>query len=57
MRTRSTENRTLPTPDEVALRDGLANVSELGPEDLAHVTSFKDALVTKTRLKVLAGGS
>jgi hypothetical protein len=29
---------------------------ELNAEDLALVTSFIDALVTKTRLKVLASG-
>jgi transcriptional regulator with XRE-family HTH domain len=45
------------TPDEAALGDRISAVSELGAEDLALVTSFIDALVTKTRLKVLAGGS
>lgn len=45
------------TPDEAALGNRIAAVSELGAEDLALVTSFIDALVTKTRLKVLAGGS
>ncbi|MBO0846563.1 MAG: helix-turn-helix transcriptional regulator [Nocardioides sp.] len=45
------------TPDELALGDRLATVSELGVDDLALVTSFIDALVTKTRLKVLASGS
>lgn len=41
------------TPDEAALGDtNIAAISELSPEDLALVTSFIDALVTKTRLKV-----
>ncbi|MGH3496020.1 MAG: helix-turn-helix domain-containing protein [Nocardioidaceae bacterium] len=44
------------TADEAALGERIAAVSELGPEDLALVTSFIDALVTKTRLKVLASG-
>jgi hypothetical protein len=44
-------------PDEIALGDRLATVSELSEDDLALVTSFIDALVTKTRLKVLASGS
>ena len=39
-----------------ALGDRLAHVGELGPDDLALVLSFIDALVTKTRLKTLAGG-
>lgn len=39
------------TPAELALGVSLATVSELSPEDLALVTSFIDALVTKTRLK------
>jgi transcriptional regulator with XRE-family HTH domain len=39
-----------------ALGDRLAQVEELGPDDLALVLSFIDALVTKTRLKTLAGG-
>jgi hypothetical protein len=51
------ENPCNRTPDELALGDRLATVSELSSEDLALVTSFIDALVTKTRLKVLAGGS
>jgi len=37
--------------------DQIAAVSELSKEDLALVTSFIDALVTKPRLKVLASGS
>jgi transcriptional regulator with XRE-family HTH domain len=45
------------TPDEAALGERISAVSELGPDDLALVTSFIDALVTKTRLKVLASGS
>lgn len=46
------------TPDEAALgNDRIAAVTELSADDLALVTSFIDALVTKTRLKVLAGGS
>lgn len=39
-----------------ALGDRLATLSELSPDDLHLVTSFVDALVTKTRLKTLAGG-
>jgi hypothetical protein len=34
----------------------LATLAELSPDDLTLVTSFIDALVTKTRLKILAGG-
>lgn len=45
------------TPDEAALGDLMAAVSELNSEDLTLVTSFIDALVTKTRLKVLASGN
>ena len=44
------------TPDEAALGDDRI-VTELSEEDLNLVASFIDALVTKTRLKVLAGGS
>ena len=39
-----------------ALGDRPATLSELSTEDLHLVTSFVDALVTKTRLKALAGG-
>ena len=39
-----------------ALGARLSQVSELGEEDLTLVLSFIDALVTKTRLKALAGG-
>lgn len=46
------------TPDEAALGDDrIAAVAELNDEDLNLVASFIDALVTKTRLKVLASGS
>ena len=45
------------TPDEAALGDRLTAIGELNAEDLGLVTSFVDALVTKTRLKVLASGS
>ena len=46
------------TPDEAALGDDrIAAVTELSEEDLNLVASFIDALVTKTRLKVLASGS
>ncbi len=43
------------TADE-ALGTRLATIAELNPDDLTLVTSFIDALVTKTRLKALAGG-
>lgn len=33
-----------------------ATVAELGADDLHLVVSFIEALVTKTRLKALAGG-
>jgi hypothetical protein len=46
-----------PHPDEFALGHRLATVSELNSEELALVTSFIDALVAKTRLKVLASES
>jgi hypothetical protein len=39
-----------------ALGTRLSQVSELGEEDLTLVLSFIDALVTRTRLKALAGG-
>lgn len=45
------------TPDETALGDRLTAIGALNAEDLSLVTSFVDALVTKTRLKVLASGS
>jgi transcriptional regulator with XRE-family HTH domain len=38
-----------------ALGDRLAKVAELTDEDLVLVTSFIDALATKSRLKALAG--
>ena len=41
---------------EDVLGDRIASLSELGEEDLKLVLSFIDALVTKNRLKVLAGG-
>ncbi len=41
---------------EDALGDRLAALAELSDEDLHLVLSFVDALVTKTRLKTLAGG-
>lgn len=40
-----------------ALADYLNILTELSPEDLTLVARFIDALVTKTRLKVLAGGN
>lgn len=48
--------RPLQGPDH-ALGDHLNTLTELSPDDLTLVTSFIDALVTKTRLKVLAGGT
>ena len=41
---------------EDALGDRLATLAELGDHDRELVLSFIDALVTKTRLKALAGG-
>jgi transcriptional regulator with XRE-family HTH domain len=41
---------------EDALGDRLATIAELGDHDRELVLSFIDALVTKTRLKTLAGG-
>lgn len=41
---------------EDALGDHLAEVAELAPADRELVVRFIEALVTKTRLKVLAGG-
>lgn len=45
------------TPDEAALGDDRIAATELSEEDLNLVASFIDALVTKTRLKVLASSS
>ncbi len=41
---------------EDALGDRLGTVGELSAEDLALLVGFLDALVTKNRLKALAGG-
>ena len=41
---------------EDALGDRLATITELGDDDLHLVLSFIDALVTKNRLRTLAGG-
>jgi transcriptional regulator with XRE-family HTH domain len=41
---------------EDALGEHLADFAELGPADQELVVRFIEALVTKTRLKVLAGG-
>jgi transcriptional regulator with XRE-family HTH domain len=41
---------------EDVLGDRLAAITELGDEDLKLVLGFIDALVTKNRLKALAGG-
>jgi hypothetical protein len=41
---------------EDVLGDQLAAVAELGEHDREMVASFIEALVTKTRLKALAGG-
>jgi transcriptional regulator with XRE-family HTH domain len=41
---------------EDVLGDRLATIAELGDHDRELVLSFIDALVTKTRLKALAGG-
>jgi len=43
-------------PAEDALGDRLATVAELSSEDLTLLLGFLDALVTKNRLKALAGG-
>ena len=43
-------------PPEDTLGDRLAGLAELGDHDRELVLSFIDALVTKTRLKALAGG-
>lgn len=47
--------RALHSPEDV-LGDRVASLGELGSEDLKLVLSFIDALVTKNRLKALAGG-
>lgn len=47
--------RRFRTPED-ALGDHLATVAELGADDLHLVVSFIEAVVTKTRLKTLAGG-
>lgn len=47
--------RRFRTPEDV-LGDHLATIAELSDDDLHLVASFIDALVTKTRLKTLAGG-
>ena len=41
---------------EDALGDRLTTIAELGDDDLHLVLSFIDALVTKNRLRTLAGG-
>lgn len=41
---------------EDALGDRLATIAELGDDDLHLALSFIDALVTKNRLRALAGG-
>lgn len=41
---------------EDALGDRLGTIGELSPEDLTLLLGFLDALVTKNRLKALAGG-
>ncbi len=40
-----------------ALGDNLAAIAELGDDDLHSVQNFVDALITRARLKTLAGGS
>jgi transcriptional regulator with XRE-family HTH domain len=47
--------RTFRSPED-ALGDRLAGLAELGDHGRDLVLSFIDALVTKTRLKALAGG-
>lgn len=47
--------RAFRSPED-ALGDQLADFAELGPADRELVVRFLEALVTKTRLKVLAGG-
>lgn len=41
---------------EDALGERLGTIGELSPEDLTLLLGFLDALVTKNRLKALAGG-
>lgn len=40
----------------MALGDRITSLGELADDDLHLVTSFIDALVTKNRLRTLAGG-
>lgn len=47
--------RRFRTPED-ALGEHLASLAELSDEDLELVLRFIDALVTKTRLRTLAGG-
>jgi len=47
--------RPFRSPIEDALGDNLLAVSELSAQDLASVQNFVDALVTRARLKALAG--
>ncbi len=49
--------RQFRSPIEEALGDNLIAVTELSEEDLSSVQNFVDALVTRARLKALAGGS
>ena len=41
---------------EGALGERLGTIGELSPEDLTLLLGFLDALMTKNRLKALAGG-
>jgi transcriptional regulator with XRE-family HTH domain len=49
--------RPFRSPIEDALGDNLAAIAELGDDDLHSVQNFVDALITRARLKTLAGGS
>jgi len=49
--------RPFRSPIEGALGDNLAPIAELGDDDLHSVQNFVDALITRARLKTLAGGS
>ena len=49
--------RPFRSPLEDALGDTLSAVNELNDEDRGSVQNFVDALVTRARLKALAGGS
>jgi transcriptional regulator with XRE-family HTH domain len=49
--------RVFRSPIEDALGGSLSAVTELGDEDLHSVQNFVDALITRARLKALAGGS